>query len=103
VGAVESFYHQAAAHQYSNAWTLADPTFRDQLGGYASFQSGQAAERSITFNDAGVVSQSGTAATVAIRTTSVRDNDTQHCSGTVDLVRGSSSTWLLHQIHITCV
>jgi serine/threonine protein kinase len=103
VAAVESFYHQAAAHQYSNAWALADPSFRDQLGGYTSFQSGQAAERSITFNAAGVLSQSRTAASVAIRTTSVRDNDTQHCSGTVDLVRGSSSTWLLHQIHITCV
>jgi serine/threonine-protein kinase len=102
VAAVESFYHHAAAHQYSNAWALADPAFRDQLGGYASFQSGQAAERSITFNDAGVVSQSRTAASVAIRTTSVRDNETQHCSGTVDLVRGSPSSWLLHQIHIAC-
>lgn len=102
VAAVESFYHQAAAHQYSNAWALADPAFRDQLGGYASFQSGQAAERSITFKDARVVSQSRTAASVAIRTTSVRESDTQHCSGTVDLVRGGSSTWLLHQIHITC-
>jgi len=39
---------------------------------------------------------------VAIRTTSVRDDGTQHCSGTVDVVRGSSSTWLLHQIHIAC-
>jgi hypothetical protein len=103
VAAVESFYHQAAAHQYSNAWALADPAFHDQLGGYASFQSGQAAERSITFNNAGVVSQSANTASVAVRTTSVRDDGTQHCSGTVDLVRGSSSTWLLHQIHINCV
>jgi hypothetical protein len=53
VAAIESFYHQAAAHQFSNAWASADPAFRNQLGGYASFQSGQAADRSITFNHAG--------------------------------------------------
>jgi hypothetical protein len=53
VAAVESFYHQAAAHQYSSAWALADPARRNQLRGYASFQSGQAADRSITFNHAG--------------------------------------------------
>jgi serine/threonine-protein kinase len=103
VGAVESFYHQAAAHQYSNAWTLADSAFRDQLGGYASFQSGQAGERSITFNSAGLASEASNTASVAIRTTSVRYDGTQHCSGTVDLVRSGSSTWLLHQIHINCV
>jgi hypothetical protein len=40
---------------------------------------------------------------VAIRTTSLRDDGTQHCSGTVDVVRTSSSNWLLHQIHITCL
>jgi serine/threonine protein kinase len=50
-----------------------------------------------------VVSRSGNGASVAIRTTSVRDNGTQHCSGTVDLLRGNSFSWLLHQIHITCV
>jgi hypothetical protein len=102
VGAVVSFYHLAAAHQYAPAWALADPAFRSQLGGYPSFQSGQAGDRSITFNDARVVSQSGDSATVAVRTTSVRDNGTQRCSGTVDLVRGASSSWLLHQIRINC-
>ena len=102
VAAVESFYHLAAAHQYSNAWALADPVFRDQLGGYASFQSGQAGDRSITFNSANVVSKSGDAASVAIRTTSIRIDGTQNCSGTVDLLQSGSAGWLLHQIHITC-
>ena len=103
VAAVESFYHQAAAHQYSNAWALADPAFRTQLGGYASFESGQAGDRSFTFIVVGVVFQLGYAASVTIHTTSIRYDGTQHCSGTVDLLRGSSSTWLLHQIHINCV
>jgi eukaryotic-like serine/threonine-protein kinase len=103
VAAVESFYHRAAAHQYSDAWALADSAFRDQLGGYASFQSGQAGERSITFNSAGVAREASNTASVAIRTTSVRYDGTQHCSGTVELVRSGSTTWLLHQIHINCV
>jgi hypothetical protein len=101
VTAVESFYHRAAAHEYSAAWELADPAFRDQLGGYQSFAAGQSGDRSITFDSADVTSQSGNAATVYVRTTSVRDNGTQHCSGPVNLVRGSSG-WLLHQISINC-
>jgi hypothetical protein len=100
--ATESFYSLAAAHRYADAWALADPTFRAQLGGYQSFQNGQALDRSITFNEASVTSQSGDSATVAVRTTSVRENGTEHCSGTVDL-RRASSTWLLHLIHINCV
>jgi hypothetical protein len=101
VNAVESFYHRAAAHQYSAAWALADPAFRNQLGGYQSFAAGQSGDRSITFDSANVTSQSGNAATVYIRTTSVRDNGTQHCSGPVNLVRGSSG-WLLNRISINC-
>jgi serine/threonine-protein kinase len=100
--ATESFYSLAAAHRYADAWALADPTFRAQLGGYQSFADGQALDRSITFNEATVAMQSADSATVAVRTTSVRANGTQHCSGTVDL-RLVSSAWLLHLIHITCV
>ena len=101
VSAVESFYHLAAAHQYSAAWALADSTFRSQLQGYQSFQNGQSGDRSITFDSASVTSQSGNAATVYVRTTSVRDNGTQHCYGPVSVVRGSSG-WLLDHIDINC-
>ncbi len=101
ISATESFYTLAAAHRYADAWALADPTFRSQLGGYQSFESGQALDRSITFTAASVETQSADTATVAVRTTSVRANGTQHCYGTVDLLR-SSSTWLLHLIHINC-
>jgi hypothetical protein len=103
VSAVESFYHLAAAHDYSRAWALADPTFRNQLGGYSEFAAGQAADRSITFDSARVVSEAPSAATVAITTTSVRQSGTQHCAGTVELRPSSSpGTWLLHLIHISC-
>ena len=103
VAAVESFYENAAAHRYAAAWALADPTFRSQLGGYASFEDGQAGDRSITFTGARVISRSAGAATVAVSTTSVRTTGTQHCTGTVDTVAGGSGgSWLLHLIHISC-
>ena len=103
VSATESFYHLAAAHDYSQAWALADPAFQNQLGGYQSFASGQAADRSITFDSASVVSQTPSSATVSVQTTSVRQSGTQHCTGTVDLRSAAGGgAWLLHQIHINC-
>lgn len=104
ISAVESFYHLAAAHQYASAWALADPTFRAQLGGYDSFQSGQRGDQSITFNSARVLNQSGSTATAQVSTTSVRTDGTKHCTGTVDLAAGATaSQWLVHQIHIDCI
>jgi serine/threonine protein kinase len=103
VSAVESFYTLAAAHRYAAAWALADGSMRGQLGGYRSFQSGQAGDRSITFTSATIVNQTPSSARVAITTTSVRANGTQHCAGTVDLVPGAQSgQWQLHQIGINC-
>jgi eukaryotic-like serine/threonine-protein kinase len=102
VGAVESFYQLAAAHRYGEAWALADPAFRSQLGGYRSFQAGQANDRSITFNSARVTNQTSSASTVAVSTTSVQSTKTSHCTGTVELVPGAAGRWMLHQIHINC-
>lgn len=101
VGAVETFYHLAAAHQYSKAWSLADPNFQQQLGGYQSFEAGQAEDRSITFNKATVTNQTTSWATVAVQTTSSRTNGTQSCTGNVDLVK-SGASWQLDQIGINC-
>jgi eukaryotic-like serine/threonine-protein kinase len=102
IGAVESFYQLAAARRYPEAWALADPAFRAQLGGYRSFEAGQANDRSITFNSARVTNQTASSSTVAVSTTSVQADGTRHCSGTVDLVPGTSGGWLMHQIAINC-
>ena len=103
VSAVKSFYTLAAAHRYAAAWGLADPSMQTQLGGYQSFQSGQAGDRSITFTSAKTVSRTPSSARVAITTTSVRSTGTQHCAGTVDLVPGAQpGNWQLHQIGINC-
>jgi hypothetical protein len=100
-GAVQAFYQRQAAHDFQGAWSLADDSFRAQLQGLDSFASQSRGMRSIAFHRADVVSRSGDAATVAIATTAVHSTHTDHCRGTVDLVRGSTS-WLLHQIHIAC-
>jgi eukaryotic-like serine/threonine-protein kinase len=105
VNAVEAFYHLAAAHRYPAAMALADPAFRDELQGLQGLQATMAPERSIIFNDATVTNQSPSSAMVAVRTTSIRDNGTQNCSGTVALVRAGtgSPSWLLDHIQINCV
>lgn len=101
VTAVESFYHLAAGHQYAKAWALADPNFQQQLGGYQSFQAGQADDRSITFDKATVTNRTASSATVAVQTTSVRTTGTESCTGNVDLVK-SGGSWQLDQIGINC-
>ncbi|HET9073871.1 MAG TPA: protein kinase [Solirubrobacteraceae bacterium] len=103
VGTVETFYHLAARHDFAQAWALADASARSQMGGYASFEAGQAVDHGVSFASAHVVSQSPSEATVAIVTTSAHTDGTAHCSGTVDLAPGApSGTWRLHQLHISC-
>jgi serine/threonine protein kinase len=103
IAAVESFYSLGAAHRYGAAWSLADPAFRSQLGSYDGFAGGQQRVKSVRFDSAQVVRQSGSTATVSLRTTSTHIDGPHRCSGTVDVVRnGTAETWLLHQIHINC-
>ena len=102
--AVESFYRLAAAQQTAQAWALADRALRAQLQGYDNFRSGQSGDRSITFDSAHTVSQTATTATVAVATTSVRNDGTHHCTGIIDTAAaaGSPRQWQLHQLHIAC-
>lgn len=99
--AVQSFYEDAAAHQFSTAWALADPNMRSQLGGYSSFENQMSAVRSITFHRAQVVNAGPNSATVAVQTTSVQTDRTQQCSGTARTVK-SGASWLLDGISINC-
>jgi serine/threonine-protein kinase len=101
--AAKSFYTLAAGHRYSQAWALTDPAFQSQLGGYQSFQNTFSGDRSITVDSLRTLSKSARSATVAIATTSVRTDGTQHCSGTVQLSPASSGGgWLMHHIQIGC-
>jgi hypothetical protein len=99
---VQSFYEAAAAHRYSDAWALADPNLRNQLGGYAAFQRQMSSVRSITFHKAQTVAGSSSdSATVALQTTSVQTSGTQECAGTARSVR-SGQGWLVDRVSINC-
>ena len=75
---------------------------RSQVGGYPSFANEMSSVRSITFHRAEVIgSPSPDTAMVALDTTSVQTNRTQHCSGTARTVR-SGAAWLLDGISISC-
>jgi eukaryotic-like serine/threonine-protein kinase len=100
--AVQSFYEAAAAHRYSDAWALADPNLRNQLGGYSSFQNQMSSVRSITFHKAQAVGgASSDSATVAVQTTSVQTSGTQQCAGTARTAR-SGQGWLVDRVSINC-
>ncbi len=100
--AVQSFYEAAAAHRYSEAWALADPNLRNQLGGYSAFQKQMSSVRSITFHKAQTAGGSSSdSATVALQTTSVQTSGTQQCAGTARTVR-SGQGWLVDGVSINC-
>ncbi|MGZ4226309.1 MAG: serine/threonine-protein kinase [Solirubrobacteraceae bacterium] len=100
--AVQSFYEAAAAHRYSEAWALADPALRNQLGGYSAFRNQMSSVRSITFHKAQTVGGSSSdSATVAVQTTSVQTSGTQQCAGTARTVR-SGQGWLVDRVSINC-
>jgi eukaryotic-like serine/threonine-protein kinase len=102
-GAVETFYEDAARHDYAAAWALADPNLRNQLHGYDSFSAQMSNVRSITFHRAETVSGTGSSpATVALTTTSVQNSGTQNCSGTAQTVRTSSGSWLVDHVSVSC-
>lgn len=101
IQAVESFYQLAADRQYAKAWSLADSSFQQQLGGYQSFEGGQADDRSITFHKATVTNETPSSATVAVQTTSDRATGTENCTGNVNLVK-RGATWVLDHIDIGC-
>ena len=100
--AVQSFYEAAAAHRYSDAWALADPNLRNQLGGYSAFQRQMSSVRAITFHKAQTAGGSSSdSATVALQTTSVQTSGTQQCAGTARTVR-SGQGWLVDNVSINC-
>ena len=101
-GTVNDFYQRAARHDYAGAWRMLTPRAQGQLGGLASFSSGQATLRSISFPVLNRISQTTDAATVELQSNAVHTTRTDHVCGTVDLVR-SGSGWLIDAFHLnTC-
>jgi serine/threonine protein kinase len=101
-GAVRAFYGRAAAHRYDDAWALAGPGLRSQLGGFGAFQRQFSTVRSIVFARAQTVTQSAGAATVALATTATHTDHVDHCTGTADTAPASGGGWVVSHLDISC-
>jgi len=101
-GAVKAFYLRAAAHRYDDAWALAAPGVRSQLGGFAAFQQQFAPVRSIVFSRATAVQQTSGAATVAITTTATHTDHVDHCTGTAQTAPGTAGGWVVTHLDVGC-
>jgi tRNA A-37 threonylcarbamoyl transferase component Bud32 len=101
-GAVQAFYENAAAGDYSGAWDLADSSFRSQLGGFDAFQVQQSTLESIEFPSLDVTSESGSRASVSFETVATHTGFVDHCTGSMSLV-ASGGEWLIDQAQdISC-
>jgi hypothetical protein len=100
--AVRAFYGRAAAHRYEDAWQLAAPSLRSQLGGFDAFQRQFSTVKSIVFSRADTVNQSDSAGTVAIKTTATHTDHVDHCTGTVDTAPGFGGGWVVTHLSVSC-
>jgi hypothetical protein len=98
---VADFYSLAADDKFEQAWQLAGPGLREQLGGYDSFVGTLKTLQKIEFPKLQTQLQSGDAATVEFQSVATHTDHVDHCSGTVDLT-GSGGNWTIEQIHPTC-
>ncbi|GAC1325839.1 MAG: hypothetical protein NVSMB25_24740 [Thermoleophilaceae bacterium] len=98
-GAVNSFYTLPTRGDFNRAWALGTPALHNQVNGFASWKAGESDLKSITFPTLRVTRNTGTSATVALVSAANHGSYTDHCTGTVDVVR-SGSTWMLEQLHI---
>jgi serine/threonine-protein kinase len=101
-GAVRAFYGRAAAHRYDDAWALAAPSLRAQLGGFDAFRGQFSAVRSIEFARAETVRRDAAAATVAISTTATHTDRVDRCTGTAETAPGPSGGWRLTRLNVSC-
>jgi hypothetical protein len=101
-GAVQAFYQRAAAHRYEDAWALAAPALRSQLGGFAAFRSQFSSVRSIAFSRAETVQRGDRAATVAIATTATHTDHVDRCAGTVASTAAPDGGWLVDRLAVSC-
>ncbi|MEA2268656.1 MAG: hypothetical protein QOC64_1266, partial [Solirubrobacteraceae bacterium] len=101
-GAVQAFYGHAAAHRYDEAWALAAPSLRSQLGGFDAFRSQFSSVRSIEFSRAETVQREDAAATVAIATTATHTDRVDRCAGTVATAAGPDGGWVVSRLAVNC-
>jgi hypothetical protein len=98
---VRGFYTDAANDRFEEAWKLAGPRARAQLGGFAAFRRQLSTLRSVDFRENRTVSESDTRASVAIQTRAVHTNRVDNCQGDVTLTR-NNGRWLIDRLGVNC-
>jgi eukaryotic-like serine/threonine-protein kinase len=101
-GAVQSFYGLAAQHRYEDAWALAAPSLRSQLGGFDAFRSQFSSVRSIDFRRAETVQKGDSTATVAIATTATHTDRVDRCTGTAQTTAREGGGWQVARLSVSC-
>ena len=99
---VTSFYETSAAGDSENAFELATPAFQSQLGGFEAFEQSQSTLESIEFKEAETTSETDDSAEVAISTVATHSDGVDQCDGTLSLVPGRETDWLIDAASITC-
>jgi hypothetical protein len=99
---VTSFYETSAAGNAEKAFELATPAFQGQLGGLEAFEQGQSTLESIEFEQVETTSESEDSAEVAISTVATHTDGVDQCEGTLSLVSGERTDWLIDAASITC-
>ncbi|CAN5694159.1 hypothetical protein BH24ACT25_BH24ACT25_11200 [soil metagenome] len=99
---VTSFYETSAAGDSEKAFELATPAFQSQLGGFEAFEQSQSTLESIEFKEAETTSETDDSAEVAISTVATHSDGVDQCEGTLSLVPGEETDWLIDAASITC-
>jgi serine/threonine protein kinase len=96
--ALQAFYTRAANDRFDDAWSLASPRLRQQLGGYDSFKGTFSTLESIEISK---VKAKGKSGKVSFESVATHTDHVDRCKGSADTVK-SSESWLLDHIEVNC-
>jgi serine/threonine-protein kinase len=99
-GAVAAFYIDSANGRYRQAWNLGTARLHGQLTSYQAHVAQERSLESISFPSLKVSDQHGHSAVVSFQSIARHTDRTDHCTGTIDVVKRGSG-WMVDYLHIT--
>jgi hypothetical protein len=100
--ALTDFYTRAANDDLQGAWALGTDNLHAQFkGSFAIFRGTFSTLQSIRFPTLRTTSQTGSTATVQLKSVAIHTDRTDRCTGSANLVR-TGGRWLVDHIGVTC-